>query len=121
MYLDFTPRQAHKGTVIKTDTVVSALSQLAKDWPVGARVHRVDTDLEGTVRVDEPVNVPGIHTGEPGAWCVTDLDAVYALVCVAWETEIVPVLAWVPTSSLSRASGSPRPNRPAPRSKGSAR
>jgi hypothetical protein len=97
---------------VRTDSERHALAVLAATWPVGTRVVH-EAGRGGTVRLDNPAHVPGLHTGCPTAWCLTPGDSATGMVCVSWDNpHSLTWLHWVPAGTIRRAR-STSANRPA--------
>lgn len=100
-----------RGRISASPFVAEEIARQARRLPAGSRVQHAG-GREGTVRMDNPSNVPGIHTGAPTAWCLMDMQGDDVRVCVAWDNEArMTWITWVPVGTLTRVAGS-RTNRP---------
>ncbi|GAB2714822.1 hypothetical protein [Streptomyces bullii] len=87
------------------------LLALADQFPVGSRVRHV-CGREGTVALDQPGHVPGLHFGHPTAVCLMGRWLDTPMVFVTWDNEYdLTWRVWVPVSKIRRGAA-PAVNRP---------
>jgi hypothetical protein len=87
------------------------LLSLADQFPVGSRVRHV-CGRGGTVALDQPGHVPGLHIGSPTAVCLTGEWFEEPMVFVTWDNEYdLTWRVWVPVAKIRRGSA-PAVNRP---------